>query len=577
MTDVVTRYPGGSISPHGAYYLMKGTVPTMKLQSGDGTSLFTLMGGESIPRHYENQETVHLKDMKGLVPPWKQIDQKGATQDGATFVTSLYDPAEVEMTLVVKGRSSRTIRKVVNDLVASVDAINTSQLSWFTPDLGYWWADARWMDTYHDAEAGTRTGRQTVTLRMRAFDSFYRTFDVVDDFRIGHTDAPGDFTVDAAALDPAQWTVATSGGGTGTLTVANGQVVPTLKGGRTAVAKRVGWTGADPIMEIQLGSFSGWYMDSDTSFDFWVMPNVPVAGHSANPGTDGYRMRLSTKSVQLHQVVNGVATLLSEQPLQVPPRSGEYWTFSGGPTFKLSRSGAVVFSFLPATVAAYTAAGFGMSTTGTAVPPGLRSISFGSPASTSQTGYVRFVNWGDQPMPPRFTCVGPGTFSFGNGPLATPDEMVSFGPLYAGQVMQVVTDGRRRGVVDLSSAPAGQDVPAWTQAYNDLLSFFTTTGGINSYIALADDFFTQTAIAILEDSGLAGTPLLQSIKSQFGILPPQGNPYTLLQGRFSKAAFIPAKPAGRPPKEWHIPVSITGGTVDSQIIAAGTPLRRLPY
>lgn len=541
------RYPAGSITPHGVYYFLQGMIATMKLRAYDDTSVFTLMGGENIPDYYNAPENVYMKDLKGLVPPWKQIDQKGATEDGRSFVTSLYDPAEVEATVMVKGKTPATIRRTRRDLFAAIDAIQPSELSFFTFDLGRWWASVRWMDRNQDPEGGARTLRQLVSLRLRAYDAFWRSYDVVDQFRIGHTDAPGDFSEDADALDSDDWTVATSGSGSGGLTVAGGQVVPTLANGQSAVARREGWTSASPVVELQLGSLPQWYFDSTTAFDFWVLPG------SGTPGTDGYRLRVNNKTAQLHQFVSGTPTLLSTQQLSFPPRAGESWTFVGGPTFKLLRTGALAFSFAPASPTAYASAGFGAFASGTVPPPNVLAISFGSNAPADQSGFVKFVNWGDQPLPPRFTCVGPGTFQLGNGPSAT--EFVQFGPLLEGQTAQILTDARKRGVTDLSvgtTVASTQDASIFAEGLQDLLGFSNLVGGL-----------IQALTGILGGGSTA--------------LPPQGNLYSLLTGRFSSAAYIPQKPAGGPPIGYHVPVQIQGGNASSQIIAAGTPLRRLPY
>jgi hypothetical protein len=545
---VSLRYPAGSILPHGAYYLLQGQLATMKLRSWDDSAVFSLMGGENIADYYATPENVYVKDLKGLVPPWKQIDQKGATQDGRSFITSLYDPAEVEITAVIKGKTPATVRRTRRDLVAAIDAIETSELSLFTFDIGRWWSPLRWMATPQDAEGGTRTLRQLISLRLRAYDSFWRSYDVVDQFRIGHTDSPGDFSTDAAAMDSTAWTVATAGAGSGTLTVADGQVVPTLANGHSAVARRVGWTATAPVVELQLGCFPQWYFDSTTAFDFWVLPAT------GTPGTDGYRVRVNNKTVQLHQFTSGTGTLLSTQPLAFPPRAGEWWTFVGGPTFKLLRSGALAFSFAPASATAYTSAAFGLYASGTVPPPNVRAVSFGSDAPADQSGFVKFVNWGDQPMPPRFTCVGPGTFYLGNGPSAT--EFVKFGPLLDGQQAQILTDARKRGVTDLTAGgvgtPSQQDQNIFAAGLADLLGFANLLGGL-----------LQSLTGILGGGSTA--------------LPPQGSLYSLLQGRFSKDAYIPAKPVAGQPVGCHVPVRIEGGTSSSQIIAAGTPLRRLPY
>lgn len=107
------RYPAGPITPHGAYHLLKGTHPTLSLSAYDDSVLIHLMGGLAVPDRTE-PECVQLKrgGLKGLVPPWQTIDHKGATQDGATFVTALYDPIEVDLNVVVRGRDAKHCRRV---------------------------------------------------------------------------------------------------------------------------------------------------------------------------------------------------------------------------------------------------------------------------------------------------------------------------------------------------------------------------------------------------------------------------------------------------------------------------------
>lgn len=549
--NILKRYPAGSITPHGSYYLAQGDVPTMKLRSYDDTLVFTLLGGENISNFHASPGNVYVKDMKGLIPPWKQIDQKGATQDGRTFVTSLYDPCEVEITGVIKGKTPKDVQQTRQDLVASIDAIQASELSWFTHKLGRWWSDVRWMAAPVDVEGGIQTLRQLISLRLRAYDSFWRSYDVVDQFRLGHTAMPGDFSVDAAALDPTAWQVTTTlpGAATGGLTVAGGQVVPTLLNGGSAIARRVGFSATTPVVELQLGSFPQWYFDSTTAFDFWVM--APT-----NPVGEGYRLRVGKRTVQLHSVTGGVATLLSTQNLVCPPKSGEAWTFVAGPVIQLLRSGAPAFQFnVPGYNAAVnTSAGFGAYASGTVPPPNILSISFGDDATTnSESGFLRFVNWGDQPMPQRFLCVGPGDFYLGDGPNAT--NFVKFGTLLPGQAAQILTDERKRGVTDLSfpsSTTNAQDTAIFSQGVQDWLSFFNLVGGLmNQWFAWA---------------GVPSSPP-----------PAQGNLYSLMDGRFSSATYIPAKPVGGPPVGYHVPVRIENGNVNSQIIGAATPLRRLPY
>src|SRR5581483_7668850 len=128
---------------------------------------------------------------------------------------------------------------------------------------------------------------------------------------------------------------------------------------------------------------------------------------------------------------------------------------------------------------------------------------------------------------------------------------VTFGPLAAGQRVAIYTEPRLRSVVDLSP-----DQPAQT------LTAFQS--------------FLQTMI----NSAVGNYPIppnLQALESAFGILPPNGPMYSLLQGRFTVLSQLPAKQDGYPPVTTQIPVSITGGSSASQIVAAVTPYRTWPW
>jgi hypothetical protein len=357
------------------------------------------------------------------------------------------------------------------------------------------------------------------------------------------------------------WTVAYSGPGTGTIHADGNQVSNTLSSNRTAVCRRVGYTSTtdNQVIEIDLGTLPQWFFDDTTYVDFW-----PRMLNTGTPGTDGVRVRLGADEVTLSSFVGGTETVLSQQNLSIPPRSGGKWKcVAGDPKtgtrhFKLLRNGAEAFVFAePGTTSQIgstrRSAGFGLHTDSVITPPGIRRWSAGDNSVTSQTGFVKMINAGDQDMWPRFTCFGPGTFSFGNGP-SSPD-FVQFGPLLPNQAAQIRTDPRKRGVLDLSTAPA-----VVSQAEQEgVLEFF---GDILSFVG--------------------GAALVGIFQSLFGLLgggpspvPPQGNLYSLLQGRFSNP--VPAKSPGNPAVPYQIPVKITNGTADSLIIAAGTPLRRLPY
>lgn len=350
ITTPLRQCPVGPITPHGSYHVRAGTHPDVQLHAYDDSIWWHMMGGRAIP-DWLAPETVLIKrdGLKGLVPPWQTIDQKGATEDGIHFADALYDPIEISMEVSVRARNGIWLRRTVRELIASIDAKQTSEFSWFTHDLGKWWSDIRWFKTPPDAfTPGGQARRQDLTLILRGDNGFWRTYNSTD--------------------------------------------------------------------------------------------------------------------------------------------------------------------------------------------------------SLTATGFVHLTNPGDQPMFPRFTCFGPGTFKFADGPGST--QMVQFGPLLAGQVAQVRTDPRRRGVVDLTQKPpSSQELTQWEKAITDLKSF------------------TQVLSVFQSIFGILGT----------GPVPPQGNLYSLLQGRFSDNSAIPAKSPGAPAQSHAVKVEVSGAGAQTLVIAAGTPLRRLPY
>ena len=81
----VIRYPEG-ITPHGEYHLLAGQLPSMSLWAPDDSIEFRLMGGMAAPFHDPKQPAIIVKSLKGLIPPWQLVTQKGATQRGPRHV-----------------------------------------------------------------------------------------------------------------------------------------------------------------------------------------------------------------------------------------------------------------------------------------------------------------------------------------------------------------------------------------------------------------------------------------------------------------------------------------------------------
>ncbi|WP_198421226.1 hypothetical protein [Mycobacterium intracellulare] len=187
--------------------------------------------------------------------------------------------------------------------------------------------------------------------------------------------------------------------------------------------------------------------------------------------------------------------------------------------------------------------------------------------SGAASGFCPLTNLGTRPVFPRFLVYGPGTFTLGNGAnvyatgassasgyapgvLSTTSTPVTFGPLDDGQIALITTLPRLRSVVDVSPSQPAQS--------------------LNQFQSLI-----ETLVKLVTNNNVP--PLLQAIESVFGILPPQGPLYSLLNGRFTSQSAIAGKKDGYPVVTSWIPVAITGGNSNSKIVAAITPYRTWPW
>lgn len=571
MTAAV-RYPAGPVTPHGWYNIVKGIQPLLQLSAYDRSVVFHLLGGYSVPDRCAAPEVAHLIELKGLIPPWQHIDQKGATQDGVTNVDTLYDPIEIEAKLVCRGRNARTTRKVVSDLIASLDAKQQSELSWYTQDLGRWWADVRWFKgAPTDPLRGAQQRRQEVSLRLRADNGFWRSDDDVSMFAPSYEAMTDTFATDyATTLGPSIPQRYTGSGG-GYCHADDGQARwvddpddPFTTNPREVVnGPYPDFTDTDnQVVSIVLGSIPEITLGDGAYDDIWVR-----MGRNSDGTWDGYgvRARIGMFNVipwiKLSRFAAFTEHIMTERPLLVTPLMGEKFTLCAGQDgdphlFQVLRNGIPI---LPnrcpdAPVgAAYRGYGFGMRAGGAlitqATPANVRKISAGDNTTVTQTGFLTCLNVGDQPMYRDYTVFGPGLFRIYDGPGSA--DYVEFGPLLTNQVAFLRTDPRSRTtmVQDLTvTAPTPQELNIFQQAVNQLLTF----------------------------AGADSNAFLQQFQSLFGIRTAQGPMYSLLKGRFSENAAIPAKSPGRPAQPYHVRIDIDDGDANSKVISAGTPLRRYP-
>lgn len=542
------------------------------LEAHDGSIVFDLMGGRNIVDR-RAPEAVHMaKDgISGLVPPWRTITQKGGSQDGATFIDALYDPCEVTLDLIVKGRDAAHCRVVTRDLLASIDAKRKSKLHMWTQQQGHWWSDVRWFKTL-PGTLSPSSPSQVLKLPLLADDAFWRTAPSVDSFVFSYAKLSDSFEYVSgsavATMLGTSWPLRYEGTGgyiatrdnaarwvdyAAALTQNRSVVVGPYKGFSTATDNQV--------VTIKTGGASEPALPESAYNDLWVR-----MGRNANGTWNGYgvRCRIGWGYIEIARFNNFVRTVLATQTLWVPPSlTGDEWRFVAGTDanprmFTLYRNGFDAFHHLEAGTgsalgATYRGVGFGMQASAAlvtqATPAPVKRFSAGDNVEVDQAGYLRRCNPGDQPMHDTYTVFGPGTFRFWLGPDAGADDYVEFGPLLPNQVVHINADPRKRSVRDLSSVPAtAAEMDEWSKALSGFLDFV----------------------------GAGTAPLIESIKSQWGITPPQGNLYSLLKGRWSDKSAIPARSPGGPLREHVVKVSIEKGTASSKIIASGTPLLRYP-
>lgn len=580
MTDVT--YPAGQLTPHGWWHLVNGTRPTMRLRSYDGTVDFYLLGPYAPPFHDPTMpEAVVLRSLKGLIPPWQDITQKGATQDGVTYVDSLYDPTEVELVVDCIARDPKRLRQVVRDLIGSLDAKKPAELAFFTPELGWWWSPVRWRGGGAVDALSNQAGlRQRLSLKLTADDSFWRSYDDVSSTGFAYEAMTDTFTYVTGfnqswmganwplRYDPsgAGWSPGLSQAA-GYVSTNGSQAFWTDQAGvgtqtRSVVIgphKTFTTVTDNQVVNIVLGSLPEGSWPESAYNDIWAR-----MGRNADNtwNGNGLRARFGPGYVRISRFNNYVETPLVDRIIVLPPFPGDKFTFlagvEGNPRlYVLQRNGFDILTHQENGTASvmnssHRGIGFGMQASAAlltqATPASVRKISGGDNSTVSRDGFLACTNIGDQPMYRDYTLFGPGVFRIGDGPGT--DEYVEFGPLLPNQVAFLRSDPRARTplVVDLTSTPP-------------------TPQELNIFQSTLQQFIGSAANE---------SAFLRQIQSAFGIVPPQGPMYSLLNGRFSSRSAIPPKSASKPATPFFVKVEIDDGNGASRIISSGTPLRRWP-
>lgn len=576
------RIPSTPVTPAGAYYFLKGIHPAVKLKAYDDSVVVELMGGGALPDRFTAPECVMINaPLEGVIGGWKQLDQQSATEDGVTFLDAVNEPMELDIPVKAFARDGKHLRQIVRTLFESLDTIQTSKISWWTQDLGYWWGNFRWHKPPNKAyKIGGQHRTFETDLRLREDTGSWRTFNNVDVFRFAYESMADSFNVDyieEKTLGP-QWPLYLTGPGGGYVYAAHGAARwrddPMRKfftEGRDFVAgpyidPETGVTFEtetdDQVVEIQFETGQ----ELGAANDIWGRQ-----GHFPDGRWNGYgvRARIMGARVTISAFVNFHEHVIKSDlvPWWIPPLVNERWRLECGALdkdgnwnpriFKLKRAsgtGLVLTAKDSTNVSplgvAFRGVGFGGHAAGAlytqGTPAGIRKVTAGDATTTTQSGYLKRMNVGDQPMWDRYTLYGPGTFHIAAGPGST--DMVKYGPLLPNQRVQLRADGRLQTVVDLTSVPP---------TANELKEYQHVLADLDSYAPIANIGPTRQANA-----------------SAFGVVPPQGNMNRLIEGRFVEP--IPQKSPGNGVQTHHVACSITGGNADSRIVAAGTPRRRYP-
>lgn len=575
MTSPVT-YPEGTISQWGINQALKNEMPWITYIGVDG-SIFYLAGPcAPVPGA---QNGVALTKHMGLMSPFELLKLQGARQNGSTWTDTMYDSGEIMLGLEASGTTPQGIRDVLRQWISAWDPEvgnngfpkQLGKLSVFTPDLGEWWANVRLAKNLSDVmdKDYTFSGKQTLTWEVHNDDAFWYSVDSTSQFEVDFNSEAfrmAGLANNTAALGNG-WTQLYDQTGFGTYGLRDGagQWLNT-SGSDTNVINIAPSTSdtANQVATIQLAPpilAHLFYLNFPFGTnDVWVRLNTsPAASYSA---VTGVRLRVGVGTIELACFVNGTKTTFFKLYLQAPPLWDEKFTVVAGTDndpyeFKVLRNGIQIHSYTDSKHvsqigASYEGWGFGAgcgTNASVILPPPIGAWWARDNTTQEQTGFMPLTNMGDIEAWPRYLCYGPGTFTFGNGPNSIVNK-VTLGPLYDGQIVLVTTDPRFRSVVDLT--PTQVVTPA---------SFLTEVNDfIENLKSYANNYNTP--------------PLLAQFESAFGVLPPQGNLYSSMTGRFTNP--IPRSYYGQPLTTSYIPVSITNAAPNSKIIAAITPRRRWP-
>lgn len=461
----MSTWPKGTITPYGATLLAKGDLPNFWITSADGSQKFYLMGGLA-PFPGVTDGIVCTETPKGFAPNFKHQDVQAALQDGVSWQNTIYEPAKISMKLEVHARNARTLQRIMDEWMGAWNPRNTLTAEWITPDGGYWYAKVRLMpDSWGDAFKLTprANGVWAMTHICRIDDAFWQTIASSTSWGPKYADFSDKFSIPTDQGLGANWSTSYTAGHTGHEYVGADHEVHWYDRGNstqgvlnTYIAEE---TDTDnQVVTVQIGT--GW--DGVVLFG----EATTVLGARMDGNGNGVFCDIGWGGIEIYCVTEGVVTMLYRKiDLLSTPLPGEVWQFIAGAIPGKPRSFAVT-RFGGAEVVSFTEAGeispvgvnnrycgFGMTSAGglfsEAQPAPIAYFAGADNSEVADSGYLELSNQGTEDGWPEFLFYGPGTWAFGNGPNST--DMISIGPLSAGQVVFMATLPRYQRVIDATN------------------------------------------------------------------------------------------------------------------------------
>lgn len=145
---------------------------------GADGSRWPLSGGMS-PSIIVQDGVILTGGLKGLMAGWKHLDQASAHQDGTTWLDTVWEPAEVDLPIIIAGQSPAAYRSMQRQWMNSWDPKTTGTLFWWSSSFGEWWLTLRMLQEPGDA-LKTNPAFQTsaqFTWSARADMPFWSSFD----------------------------------------------------------------------------------------------------------------------------------------------------------------------------------------------------------------------------------------------------------------------------------------------------------------------------------------------------------------------------------------------------------------